>query len=498
MMNRNNDQHGEDPIHQTETETLENQLKEPPQKILIASDLHLNVGQDPETGTYSLVENFLAGNSFARWLEYYRNQAVKSALLVLNGDIFDFDRVTDIPESDPDFTAWSEYLTQLGETKSPRELRISISSVEKRYGLRTNDYKTAWKLMRIFSGHMTFFKALAGWISAGGRLIFVKGNHDLELHWPLAKKAIRMELIKQGAGEDQVKQSVAFCAEGFIIGNVYIDHGQQYEEMTAVEGDPVLKKKPDQIKLSLGSFINRYCVNKIERLDPFIDNIKPVTNALLALLRTRPLTVFKIYFWAWRLMCRALVMRRIFNSASLLVLAGLIIPVVALILLVVWLVSPEVRTIVDSWIPTWLQVGGIIGGLLFPAILPYLVGAVKEVISQMPCLRAKNQLSDRVKKKLDSVFARYTPGAKVYAAMGHTHEQDILKLAAAPLEQYYVNSGTWVPLWPEHRRDLIGQTKYSFISFDSDKEGVYTQHSLQWDDQAEQPRKAQILVSPFR
>jgi UDP-2,3-diacylglucosamine pyrophosphatase LpxH len=497
-MNQNNDHSGEDPIQQTETEMLANLLKELPKKILIASDLHLNVGQDPDTGTYSLVENFLADNAFARWLNHYRDHAAKAALLVLNGDIFDFDRVTAIPESDNDFTAWSEYLAQLGVTKSPAELRESVGRVERRYGLRTNDYKTAWKLLRIFSGHAAVFKALAGWISAGGRLIFVKGNHDLELHWPLAKKAIRMELVKNGVGEDQAEQCVAFCADSITIGNIYIEHGQQYEEMTRIEGDPVLPKKSDQINLSLGSFINRYGINHIERLDPFIDNIKPITGALLALLRSRPLSVFKIYFKAWRFVFRALVMRRVFNSAFFLVLAGLIVPVIVLIVLAVCLVFPEVRMVVDGWIPAWLQYGGIIGGLLFPVILPYLIGAAKEIINQLSCLRAKNQLSEQVKKKLDSVFTGFTPGSKVYAAMGHTHERDVLKLAAAPLEKYYVNSGTWVPLWPEHRRDLIGRTKYSFISFASDNNGVYTQHSLQWDDQAEQPREAQILISPFR
>jgi len=483
---------------QAETVVLDGIMKELPEKILIVSDLHLNIGRDPDTGTYSLIENFLAGEAFTGWLKYYRDHAPKPALLVLNGDIFDFDRVSAIPETDKDFTDWSEYLERLGVKKSPAELRKSVNRVEKRYGLRTHDYKTAWKLMRIFSGHAAFFKALATWLTAGGRLVFVKGNHDLELHWPLVRRAIRAELVAQGSDADQTQDHVAFCDDGFTIGNVYIEHGHQYEEITRVEGGPVLDNKPDQINLPLGSFINRYCVNKIERLDPFIDNIKPITGALLALLRATPLSVFKIYCRAWRFICRALVMRRVFNSAFFLVLAGLIVPVAALIFLAVLLASQAARLWVTDWIPGWLQISGIIGGILFPIILPYLIGAVLEIIRQLPFFKSKNHLREQVKKKLDEVFSGYTQASTVYAAMGHTHVQDVLKLADLPLGQFYVDSGAWIPLWPENRRDLIGRTIYSYISFDSDIKGVYSKESLQWDDHAEKPRDAQILVSPFR
>jgi len=496
-MNQNNDHSGEDPIQQTETEMLDNLLKELPKKILIASDLHLNIGQDPDTGTYSLVENFLADNAFARWLNYYREH-VQTTLLVLNGDIFDFDRITDIPETNTDYTEWSACLEQLGLTKSPADLHKSVGKVEKRYGLRTNDYKTVWKLLRVFKGHSGFFKALAGWISSGGTLIFVKGNHDLELHWPLAHKAIRAELIKQGAGEDQAQKQVAFCADSFTIGNIYIEHGHQYEELTRVEGETVLRKKPDQINLSLGSFISRYCVNKVERLDPFIDNIKPITSALLALLRSKPLAIFNIYFGSWRFIFRVLVMKRICNSSFLLVLAGLIVPIIALIILAAVIIFPNVRNLVDGWLPDWLQNGGLMGGILFPFLLPYIISAVSEILNYLPFLKAKNHLPNLVKKKLDSVFSGSKSGSKVYATMGHTHVQDVMKLADSPMEQFYVDSGTWVPLWPENRRDLIGRTKYTYTNFDLNPEGTYVQKSLQWDDQAEKPREARILVSPFR
>ncbi len=497
-MYENNDNHWEKSSGRTEMTLLDDIMKELPEKILIVSDLHLNIGRDPATGTYSLIENFLADETFARWLKHYHDHAPKPALLVLNGDIFDFDRVTAIPETDKDFTDWSEYLDRLGVKTSPAELRKSVNRVEKRYGLRTHDYKTVWKLKCIFSGHAAFFKALADWLTAGGRLVFVKGNHDLELHWPLVRLAIRAELTVQGAGADQTQDNIAFCDDGFTIGNVYIEHGHQYEEITRVEGGPVLDNKPDQINLPLGSFINRYCVNKVERLAPFIDNIKPITGALLALLRARPLSVFKIYFRSWRFIFRALVMRRVFNSAFFLVLAGLIVPVAALIFLALLLASQAARTLVTGWMPAWLQISGIIGGILFPIILPYLVGAVLEIIRQLPFFKSKNHLREQVKKKLDEVFSGYTQASKVYAAMGHTHVQDVLKLADQPLEQFYVDSGAWIPLWPENRRDLIGRTIYSYISFDSDTKGMYRKEFLQWDDHAEKPREARILVSPFR
>ena len=44
----------------------------PPARVLVASDLHLNVGLDPLTAMYDARENFLADEAFSRWLAYFR------------------------------------------------------------------------------------------------------------------------------------------------------------------------------------------------------------------------------------------------------------------------------------------------------------------------------------------------------------------------------------------------------------------------------------------
>ncbi len=83
-----------------------------------------------------------------------------------------------------------------------------------------------------------------------------------------------------------------------------------------------------------------------------------------------------------------------------------------------------------------------------------------------------------------------------YAVIGHTHQQDVQLLppTGPDIERtLYVNSGTWAPLWPRDRPDLIGRTLYSFIRFER-RDGEYAHEQLVWDDAAGEPRPATMLT----
>lgn len=484
--------------HGEELELLRRVVSTAPAALFAASDLHLGIGRDPETGGYSLMENFLADEAMGRWVEHHRPQAAQGALLVLLGDVFDFLRIPQIPESDADYQLWAERLRWLGETDRADHLDRPVRGSERDFGLRTHDYRTLWKLLLIFRGHVPFFQALAAWVGAGGGLIIVKGNHDVELYWPLVRRAIRDELVRRGAAADAVNARVAFADDPFTLGNLYFEHGHQYEEMTRVVGGPTLERDPTQINFPLGSFVNRYLINSIERLNPFIDNIKPVQQALLALLRRRPLTFFRIYFRAWRFVWRAVTMRRL-NGSVAMILAGLIVPPLTLILIVVFLALPDVAARLTDWIPILgnrgARIGGALGGLLFPALLPYLVGAVREALRLVGLVREREHLVEGASRALRKAF----PGGearRAYAVMGHTHTPDVRPLSSASREEYYVNVGTWVPVWPEGRPDLAGQVIYTFVRFDRGADGEYRHRVLEWDDRAVDARDARIRVSP--
>src|SRR5260221_5827714 len=188
---------------QAENARLQALIDHPPQGILTLSDFHLVRGRNPSTGRFSRTENFLSDQAFSRLLTYSKAGAEK--LLFINGDTFDFARIFRCPSLQEDFQEWSAFLQQLGVMKDAAELQKTVSRREKRFGLETDDYKSAWKLLQIANGHREFFVALANWINAGGLLLLSKGNHDLELYWPLVRKAFGFLMKREGAREDSVR-----------------------------------------------------------------------------------------------------------------------------------------------------------------------------------------------------------------------------------------------------------------------------------------------------
>lgn len=497
-----------------ERELLARACRREPASVVVASDLHLSIGRDPVTGMYAAIENFFADDAFARWLAGYDTEA-GSLILVLNGDIFDFVRVTPVPRSAADYRAWADRLEGLGESDRAGELRRLaevpdgerrraashiISPKEYRFGLRTDDYKNIWKLHLIVIGHEPFFDALARFLAAGGTLVIVKGNHDVELHWPLVRQALRDELVRRapitahGRPPSEVAASVAFADEGFTLGNVHIEHGHQYEPMTSVVGPPVLDAAPTQINYPLGSFINRYFINRLERLDPFIDNVKPVTQALLTLLRRRPITIARAYWYGWRFVLRAVrvAKRRGSRGPVLLISAALFVPPVTLALLALHIARPDWF----AWIPGWLRIGGTVAGIGLPAIMPYLLGAIGEILREFGPAREEPLVSG-ARAALRRAFPGGAPPRRRYAVFGHTHVQMSVRLGdGGGGGEFYVNAGTWTPLWPRDRQDLIGRVYYSFARFDRGADAEYAHGSFVWDDQAGEPRAAPMLAPP--
>lgn len=452
--------------------------------ILTASDLHLGPGRRRSTQTFYAEENFFADEAFARWLDCHQRHFSR-LLLVLIGDVFDFTRLDHQPETADEFRIWSDRLRRLGVQQEPEGLKASIVGREQKYGLRTQDYKSVWKLWRMADGHVPMVRALAQFVSAGGGVVVIKGNHDLEMHWPLVRLAIRDELVLRGARPEEAERNVAFAEEGVTIRNVYFEHGHQYEAMTRVEGVPALEGG-QELRLPLGSFVNRYIINPIERLDPFIDNIKPVQQAVATLLRRYPVKMLSIYFRAWTFVLRALKAGRYANSPVLVTMVGLLAPPLSL-LGAVALAMGRFR------LPT--VAAAALSGPGFTFLLPYAVGLTQHVLRSLGLLKPANDVAEGARRSMARVFHPDTGFARVYAVMGHTHRQDVRRFATTPREEFYVNTGTWIPLWPQERRDLVGRVIYSFARFEWDAQrGEFRHEACEWDDHAGESRPARILV----
>ena len=119
-----------------------------PDVLLVVSDLHLGSGRNAATGRVNRRENYFEADAFRGFLEHHRPARDGSAVLVLNGDIFDFLRIDAVPRSDQELAEWGQVLTDLGAPCDLETLRRR-SWREGRYGLRTDDYKSVWKLLHI-------------------------------------------------------------------------------------------------------------------------------------------------------------------------------------------------------------------------------------------------------------------------------------------------------------------------------------------------------------
>lgn len=170
--------------------------------------------------------------------------------LILNGDIFDFDSVTSLPTY-PLFR---------------------ISSVEKARGLFAIEDRSKYKIEMILKDHPVFVDALRKFILQNNRVVFVMGNHDLELHFVEVQK----EILHRLNLPENLRENVRF-AEWFYISNqdTLVEHGNQYDPYCVCE-DPinpfVRSYNSIMIKLPFGNLACRYILNGMGFFNPHVDS----------------------------------------------------------------------------------------------------------------------------------------------------------------------------------------------------------------------------------
>jgi choline dehydrogenase-like flavoprotein/UDP-2,3-diacylglucosamine pyrophosphatase LpxH len=455
-----------------------------PGLILVVSDLHLAAGRDAVTQRYHRGENFFAGAAFRDFLLHHASGQAPNPLLVLAGDTFDFLRITDIPETDADLEGWSWTLAELGVPRDPADLR-GLDPKEARYGFRTNDYKCVWKLLHVARGHPDFFAALGDWLKAGGWIVMLKGNHDVELFWPLMKQAIRREVAL--ASKDAPVERLLFAEAGLQIGNVYIEHGHQYESVTRVPGDPVLPGGTE-LSLPLGSFVNRYIINSLERIDPFLDNQKPIQRSLWSIARQHPLQIFAILWHGVPFLRRAMRPYWFRDTLGFLVFfLTVALPVVTIALILAALVWSPIRGMLG-------QLGVLQAPLAVLGVFaPYVAGAIRDAWPRPRPRVGEDRLAEQLHQTLARVAFEWRHRV-VYGVLGHTHHPDVQRLPRlSGAETIYLNCGTWIPCWDEQRPDLAGRTTYSFLRFRPDSSGSYQYESLEWLADVATSRPTRIL-----
>ncbi len=235
-------------------------------RLYIVSDLHLAEGLDPRTLRYGRLEGFFYDEEFGSFLDACLDETgAEPAVLILNGDVFDFLSCTRIP-SPPE----------------RRDLGFEITSFERKYGLSSTEQKAVWKLEQMMHGHRGFFVALVRWMARGQRLVLIRGNHDLELFWPAVQarliehfRALAAEL-PGGPTPDELAERFAF-RDWFYHepGRVFVEHGHQYEESNCVPNllHPVSPQDPGggrepALEYPVGSWFLEIVFNRLRVIDP--------------------------------------------------------------------------------------------------------------------------------------------------------------------------------------------------------------------------------------
>lgn len=251
----------------------------------VVSDLHL-CEAEPVHKKFPLwkkykTREFFFDEQFKIFLEDIHRQAGNQKIeLVLNGDIFDFDSVLYQPPHPTYYISW----------------------LEKKRGLEPEEEKSVDKVKVILNDHKVWCESLRWFIGQGHRVIFVVGNHDLELHW----KNVQVEILNILNLTAEERTRVRFV-EWFYISNkdTLIEHGNQYDPYCLCQ-DPInpfiINYNRIQVRLPFGDWACRYLINGMGYFNPHRDS-----NYLMSLLeymkfffkymvKTQP---FIVWTWFW-------------------------------------------------------------------------------------------------------------------------------------------------------------------------------------------------------
>ena len=222
---------------------------------IVISDLHLSAGHAPE-GNH--LEDFGSDPDLAAFLEELAAESDRDGAeveLIVNGDGFEMLQVPHVDEFDPSHKYRPEQYHSSSELDSERKMAL------------------------IIAGHPVFFDALKRFIQPGPParyLTFVKGNHDINLHWPAVQQAIREAVDATG---DRA-MLLLFEERRIRREGIYVEHGNQYAEVVDRVDDmeePHDHEKPGQLAIPVGSWFVMDVFNEVERDKYWIDGVKPIT-----------------------------------------------------------------------------------------------------------------------------------------------------------------------------------------------------------------------------
>ena len=251
--------------------------------LVVVSDLHLGRGFDPATKRYRRLEAFFYDDdfrSFCRWANADASGRGVPLALVLNGDVLDLLRIEH--EAVPDG-----------------------SFLERRFGPHLTPPVAARTVADILAGHPTFVEALADVLAAGNEVVWVCGNHDLELQWAAPQDEVRSALgsalAARGAPESALER---LRFEAWFLnepGRIWIEHGCQYDPesafrfpLRALLADSPAVADVAERDMPLGNFFQRYLYNAFGQLTFIVPSSRANYRYFRFLLANQPRVLLRV------------------------------------------------------------------------------------------------------------------------------------------------------------------------------------------------------------
>ncbi len=210
------------------------------ESVLVISDIHL--GEDILTGGPTHLAGYIRSLNLhlTEFIAHHRRLADAPVAhprgradvprrwhLVVNGDMFDFVKVSVAP--------------QRGEVGQVAEELLQATARPTQQVLENTADNVVYKLQRILEIHRPMFREMARFLADGHRITIIEGNHDAEFYFPQVRQQLREELVRlarphspalAGSIAERLQFRSWFVAEA---GYYHIEHGHQHDEFCSFE-----------------------------------------------------------------------------------------------------------------------------------------------------------------------------------------------------------------------------------------------------------------------
>lgn len=264
--------------------------------LIVLSDLHMGRGINPETRRFYTLENFFFDDDFAKLCDYLCKDSANRNVpfrLLFNGDTFDLLRIDTLPQ------------------------QTGASMQEQRFGPPHTPQQAAITIKEIMQGHPSFVRGLGQVLNAGHEVLFLPGNHDIEMQWAPVQDQVRRALM--GAIQLAYGEQAAQDAQPLLRflpwfyhepKRIWIEHGCQYDPENSFKyllrgslagpggdaaGDAVAHFDTEQ-DMPLGNFFQRYLYNAFGHITFIVPSTRANFRYVKWLLFNAPSLLFRVIF----------------------------------------------------------------------------------------------------------------------------------------------------------------------------------------------------------